>query len=77
MEVSPQVLQRILDVEVPNIRVCDLLALSGDLRWEIVDQTYMQNRITAVGATLAIMPRTLLEFVTPLQEVEVIVIGRQ
>jgi len=31
----------------------------------------------AVGATLATMPGTPLEFMTPLQEVKVVVMGRQ
>jgi len=65
-----------LEVEVPNIRIRDLLALSEDLRWEMVDQTCTQNRMPAVGATLATMPRTPLEFATPLQEVEMVVMGR-
>jgi len=43
----------------------------------MVDQTHMQNRMPAVGATLATMPGTPLEFVTPLREVEVVVMGRQ
>jgi len=38
-EAPQQVLQRILNVEVPNVRVCDLLALSGELQREMVDQT--------------------------------------
>jgi len=66
-----------VEVEVPNIRIRDLLALSGNLQQEMVDQTRMQNRIPAVGATLATMPGTPLEFATPLQEVEVVVMGRQ
>ena len=66
-----------LEVEVPNIRIRDLLALSGDLRWEMVDQTRTQNRMPVVGATLATMPRTLLEFATPLREVVVVVMERQ
>jgi len=37
----------------------------------------MQNRIPAVRATLATMPGTLLEFMTPLRKVEVVVMGRQ
>ena len=77
VEVPHQILQRMLEVEVPNIRIRDLLALSGDLRWEMVDQTCTQNRMPVVGATLATMPGTLLEFVTPLREVEVVVMGRQ
>jgi len=71
------VLQRVLKVEVPNIQIRDLLALSGDLRWEMVDQTCTQNKMLAVGAILATMPRTPLEFATPLQEMEVVVMGRQ
>jgi len=66
-----------LEVEVPNIRIRDLLALSGDLRREMVDQTRTQNRMPVVGATLATMSRTLLEFATPLREVVVVVMGRQ
>ena len=66
-----------LEVEVPNIRIRDLLALSGDLQREMVDQTRTQNRMPVVGATLATMPRTLLEFATPLREVVVVVMGRQ
>ena len=66
-----------LEVEVPNIRIRDLLALSGDLQREMVDQTRMQNKMPAVGATLATMPGTPLEFTTPLREVEVVVMGRQ
>jgi len=77
VEVLHQILQRMLEVEVPNIRIRDLLALSGDLQWELVDQTHMQNRMPVVGATLATMPRTLLEFATPLREVVVVVMGRQ
>jgi len=66
VEAPHQILQRMLEVEVPNIRIRDLLALSGDLQREMVDQTRMQNRMPAVGATLATMPRTPPEFVTPL-----------
>jgi len=77
VEVPHQILQRMLEVEVPNIRIRDLLALSGDLRRKMVDQTHMQNRILAVGATLATMPRTPLESVTLLREMEVAVMGRQ
>jgi len=77
LEAPQEVLQKILDVKVPNIQVQDLLALSGDLQREMVDQTCMQNRMPAVGATLATMPGTSLEFATPLREVEVVVMGRQ
>jgi len=66
-----------LEVEVPNIRIRDLLALSGDLQREMVDQTRTQNRMPAVGATLATIPGTPLEFTTLLREVEVVVMERQ
>jgi len=77
VETPHQILQRMLEVEVPNIRIRDLLALSGDLQQEMMNQTHMQNRMPAVGATLTTMPRTPLEFTTPLREVEVVVMGRQ
>jgi len=65
-----------LEVEVPNIRIRDLLVLSRDLQQKMMDQTYMQNRMPAVGATLATMPEIPLEFVTPLREVKIVVIER-
>jgi len=69
-------LQKILDVEALNIRVRDLLALSGDLRREMVDQTRTQNKVPTVGAVLVTVPKMPLEFTTPLQEIEVVVMGR-
>ena len=69
-------MQKILDVEVPNIQVRDLLALSRDLRREMVDQICIQNKVLAVRATLVTLPEMPVEFVTPLQEVEVVVMGR-
>jgi len=75
-EAAQEVLQKILDVEVPNIRVRDLLALSGDLRREMVDQTRTQNKVPAVGAALVTLPEMPVEFATPLREVEVVVMGR-
>ena len=59
-------MQKILDVEVPNIRVCDLLALSGDLQQEMVDQTRTQNKVPAVGAVLVTLPEMPVKFVTSL-----------
>ena len=70
-------MQKILDVEVPNIRVHDLLALSGDLRREMVDQTRTQNKVPAVGAALVTLLEMPVEFATPLREIEVIVMGRR
>ena len=69
-------MQKILDVEVPNIRVRDLLALSGDLRQEMVDQTHTQNKVLAVRAALVTLLEMPVEFATPLREVEVVVMGR-
>ena len=63
-------------MEVPNVRVCDLLALSGKLRKEMVDQTHTQNKVPAVGAALVTLPEMPVEFVTPLREIEVVVTGR-
>ena len=68
-------MQKILDVEVPNIRVCDLLALSGDLQQEMVDQTRTQNKVPAVGAVLVTLPEMPVKFATLLQEVEVVLWG--
>ena len=65
-------MQKILDVEVPNIRVCDLLALSGDLQQEMVDQTRTQNKVPAVGAVLVTLPEMPVKFATSLREVEVV-----
>jgi len=76
-EAPQEVLQKILDVEVLNIRVHDLLALSGDLRREIVDQTHTQNKVLAVGAVLVTLPEMPVEFATPLREVEVVVMGQR
>ena len=76
-EAPQQVLQRILNVEVPNVRVRDLLALSGELRRKMVDQTRTQNKVPAVGAALVTLPEMLVEFATPLQEIEVVVMGRR
>ena len=59
-------------MEVPNVRVCDLLALSGKLRREMVDQTHTQNKVPAVGAALVTLPEMPVEFVTPLREIEVV-----
>jgi len=75
-EAPQQVLQRILNVEVPNVRVHNLLALSGELRREMVDQTHTQNKIPAVGAALVTLPEMPVEFATPLREIEVVVMGR-
>jgi len=75
-EALQEVLQKILDVEVPNIRVRDLLALSRDLRQEMVDQTRTQNKVPTVGAALVTVPKMPLEFTTPLREIEVVVMGR-
>jgi len=75
-EASQQILQNILDIEVPNIKVHDLLALSGDLRREMVDQTHTQNKAPTVGATLLSIPEVPLEFATLLREVKVIIMGR-
>jgi len=75
-ETPQEVLQKILDVEVPNIQVHDLLALSGDLRREMVDQTCTQNKVPTVGAALVTVPKMPLEFTTPLREIEVVVMGR-
>ena len=68
-------MQKILDVEVPNIRVCDLLALSGDLQQEMVDQTRTQNKVPAVGAVLVTLPEMPVKFATSLREVEVVLWG--
>ena len=68
-------MQKILDVEVPNIRVCDLLALSGDLQQEMVDQTRIQNKVPAVGAVLVTLPEMPVKFATSLREVEVVLWG--
>jgi len=76
-EAPQQVLQRILNVEVPNVRVRDLLALSGELRREMVDQTGTQNKVPAVGAALVTLPEMLVEFATPLREIKVVVMGRR
>jgi len=76
-EAPQEVLQKILDVKVPNIRIRDLLALSGDLRREIIDQTCTQNKVPAVGAALVTLPEIPVEFATPLREVEVMVMGRR
>lgn len=70
------ILQRILDVEVPNIKICDLLSLSGELRREMVENTRTHKSPT-VGAALVAVPDVPLEFSTPLQEVEVLVMGKQ
>ena len=53
------------------------MALSGDLRREMVDQTHTQNKVPAVGAALVTLPEMPVEFATPLQEVEVVVMGRR
>lgn len=63
-------------MEVPNIKVHDLLALSGDLRKHMVENTCTQKSLT-VDAALVSIPDIPLEFATPLQEVEVIVMGKQ
>ena len=68
-------MQKILDVKVPNIRVCDLLALSGDLQQEMVDQTRTQNKVPAVGAVLVTLPEMPVKFATSLREVEVVLWG--
>jgi len=49
-------------IEVPNIRVCNLLALSRDLQWEMVDQTHIQNKVLTVGATLVTVLERPVEF---------------
>ena len=55
-----------MNLEIPNIRVWDLLALSGELRREMVDQTCTQNKVPAVGAALVTLLEMPVEFVTPL-----------
>lgn len=76
VEAPQHVLQRILDVEVPNLKVRDLLALSGDLRKQMVENTRTQKS-PLVNAALTSMPSTPLEFATPLREVEVVIMRRQ
>ena len=63
-------------MEVPNIRVHDLLVLSGELQREMIDQTHTQNKVSAVGATLVILPKIPIEFVMSLWEVEVMIMGQ-
>jgi len=53
-----------------------LLALSGELRREMVDQTRTQNKVPAVGAALVTLPEMPVEFARPLREIEVVVMGR-
>ena len=43
----------------------------------MVDQTHTQNKVPAVGAALVTLPEMPVEFATPLQEVEVVVMGRR
>jgi len=43
----------------------------------MVDQTRTQNKVPAVGAALVTLPEMPVEFATPLQEVEVVVMGRR
>jgi len=50
-------------MEVPNVRVCDLLALSEDLQREMVEQIYIQNKVPAIGIALLTMPKALVEFI--------------
>lgn len=52
------------------------MALSGDLRKEMVEQTRTQNKTPMVNAALTSAPDVPLEFATPLREVEVVVMGR-
>jgi len=42
----------------------------------MVDQTHTQNKVPIVGAALVTMPKMPLEFTIPLQEIEVVVMGR-
>ncbi|XP_006456524.1 hypothetical protein AGABI2DRAFT_146341 [Agaricus bisporus var. bisporus H97] len=74
-EAAQQMLKRILDVEVPNIKVRDLLSLSGDLRKHMVENTRTQKAPVASSALIT-TPDTV-EFSTPLREVEVTIMGKQ
>ena len=64
-------------MEVPNVRVHDLLALSGELRREMVDQIRTQNKVPAVGAVLVTLLEIPVEFATLLREIEVVVMERR
>ncbi|KXN82283.1 hypothetical protein AN958_02763 [Leucoagaricus sp. SymC.cos] len=76
-EAPQHILQCILEVEVPNLKVCDLLALSGDLHKEIVEQTHTQNKSSTINVALVLVPEVPLEFAMPLREVEVVVMRRR
>ncbi|KAF8815581.1 hypothetical protein BYT27DRAFT_7249108 [Phlegmacium glaucopus] len=52
-ELPAQILQRVLDIQVPNIKVKDLLSLSGDLRKVMVENVRMQKSATANVAVTA------------------------
>jgi len=43
----------------------------------MVDQTHTQNKVPAVGAALVTLPEMPVEFATPLQEVEVVVMRQR
>lgn len=72
-EATQKMFQRILDVTVPNVTVNDLVALSGDLRKEIVDYTRTQRvpKPTQAQTTAA------LAYSTPLQEIDVRLAGKE
>jgi len=74
-DAAQQMLKRILDIEVPNIKVRDLLSLSGDLCKHMVETTRTQKAPVA-SSVLVAMPDAI-EFSMPLWEVEVTIMGRQ
>jgi len=77
LEAPQKLLQYILDAEVLNVRVQNLLAISGNLRREMVDQTCTQNKPPTVGVALVTLLERPVEFAIPFREVEVVVIGQR
>lgn len=74
-QMAQQILNRILDVEVLGVKIHELLALESGLRKQIVDLTRTQNAPT-VGAAMVSAPEVAVDFATPLQEVDVVVMGK-
>lgn len=75
-QAANQIFQHVLEVEVPNIKVKDLLSLSGDLRKIMVENTYT-HKSPVVNAAVVAAPDMSLEFATPLQEVKVELMGEK
>ncbi|KAF8816293.1 hypothetical protein BYT27DRAFT_7277147 [Phlegmacium glaucopus] len=75
-ELPAQILQRVLDIQVPNIKVKDLLSLSGDL-CKVMVETVRTQKLATTNAAMITVPEVPVEFTTPLREVDIILMGKK